>query len=182
LRDRLSSREPRQAETTGKIQAAVAIVLASGSDGKADLLLIKRAEVEGDPWSGQMAFPGGRREADDADLLVTAQRETQEETGVVLPTEALIGVLDDLAPMTPTLPPIVVRPFVFWLQARSVVTPSHEVALHIWTPLTELPGTLAEVAVSVRGVELTRPAYRAGPHVIWGITHRILSHFFELIG
>ena len=65
--------------------------------------------------AGQIAFPGGRYEPQDADLLATAVRETREETGVDLTNRERLGSLDDLYPRTPTLPPVIVRPFVFAL-------------------------------------------------------------------
>jgi 8-oxo-dGTP pyrophosphatase MutT (NUDIX family) len=182
LRRRLADHVPQRATGPGLIQAAVAIVLAPGERGELDLLFIRRAEEPADPWSGQMALPGGRREDDDPDLMTTAMRETFEETAVELPRQSLLGELDDLAPTTPVLPPIMVRPFVFGLGDKPEVVPSPEVALHLWTPLDGLPGSLGESEVSVRGVDLTRPAYLIGPHVVWGITYRILSRFFELIG
>ncbi len=135
----------------------MAIVLAPGERGELDLLFIRRAEEPADPWSGQMALPGGRREDDDPDLMTTAMRETFEETAVELPRQSLLGELDDLAPTTPVLPPIMVRPFVFGLGDKPEVVPSPEVALHLWTPLDGLPGSLGESEVSVRGVDLTRP-------------------------
>ncbi len=180
LRTSLTGHSPRRATGPGLIEAAVAIVLASGEGGELDLLFIKRAEEEGDPWSGQMALPGGRRDDTDEDLLATAIRETHEETSIALSREALLGELDDLAPQNPVLPPVMVRPFVFGLEHRPEVRPSREVALHLWTSLNELPGTAGEATVSVRGFELDRPAYLIGPHVVWGITHRILNGFFDL--
>ena len=66
------------------VEAAVALILLPTSDGDLEALFIKRAEVEGDPWSGQMAFPGGRRDPVDDDLLATAARATLEETGIDL--------------------------------------------------------------------------------------------------
>jgi 8-oxo-dGTP pyrophosphatase MutT (NUDIX family) len=179
LRQRVVTHVPERATGAGKIEAAVAIVLVPTNDDL-ELLFIKRAEEPGDPWSGQMAFPGGRREEGDADLLATAMRETFEETQVVLPRTSLLAELDDLAPVTPVLPPIVVRPFVFGLEQRPSVTPSGEVALHVWTSLSELPRQAAASRVTVRGVELTVPSYLVGPHVVWGMTHRILSRFLDL--
>jgi len=180
LRQRLAARTPLRATGPGLIEAAVAIVLAPGEDGDLELLFIKRAEVPQDPWSGQMALPGGRREDGDPDLLTTATRETHEETAVELPREAVLGELDDLAPSTPVLPPIVVRPFVFGLPDKPAVTPSHEVALHLWTSFTALPAAAGESEVLVRGFRGVRPAFLIGPHVVWGITHRILSDLIAL--
>lgn len=180
LRTSLTGHSPRRASGPGLIEAAVAIVLAPGDGGELELLFIKRAEEEGDPWSGQMALPGGRRDDGDEDLIATAIRETHEETSIALPRETLLGELDDLAPLTRVLPPIMVRPFVFGLEHRPEVRPSREVALHLWTSLNELPGTAGETAVSVRGFEGDVPAYLVGPHVVWGMTHRILSGFFDL--
>jgi 8-oxo-dGTP pyrophosphatase MutT (NUDIX family) len=145
-----------------------------------DILFIKRAEMEGDPWSGQMAFPGGRREPQDAGLLETARRETWEEIGVDLPAETMLGVLDDLAPMTPTLPPILVRPFVFGVVERPAVTLSTEVALHLWTPLGDLPSQAGEAEISIRDRHLVMPSYLIGPHVVWGMTQRIVKHLLDL--
>src|SRR6266568_8268212 len=99
------------------IAAAVAVVLHDGNDG-IEALFIHRAVRAGDTWSGQIAFPGGRREPSDADLRATAIRETREEIGVDLSNDERLGVLDDLYPRTPVLPPVVVRPFVFALAAR----------------------------------------------------------------
>jgi 8-oxo-dGTP pyrophosphatase MutT (NUDIX family) len=177
---RLTERTPLRADPTGRTEAAVAIVLAPTADGLLDMLLIKRAEMEGDPWSGQIAFPGGRRDAADASLLDTARRETHEELGVELPDHSLLGVLDDLAPVTSTLPPIIVRPFVFGVPERPEVTLSSEVSLHIWTSLGGLPRLAGDADVDIRGRSLRMPAYLIGDHVVWGMTHRIIKHLLDL--
>ncbi len=96
---------------SGMIAAAVAVILHDGAAGL-ETLFIHRAVRAGDTWSGQIAFPGGRREPTDTDLLATAIRETMEEIGVDLSAAERLGVLDDLYPRTPVLPPVVVRPFV----------------------------------------------------------------------
>jgi 8-oxo-dGTP pyrophosphatase MutT (NUDIX family) len=181
LRDLLRGREPVRADRTGRSEAAVALILAGADSGVPELLLIRRAEVPGDPWSGQMGLPGGRREEGDGDLLATAIRETHEEVGFVLDPGTALGELDDVAPMTPTLPPIVVRPIVFWLARKPMdVTHSPEVALHLWTPLLTLPETAVQTTVTVPNARLRVPAFAVGDHVVWGMTHRILLNFFAL--
>jgi 8-oxo-dGTP pyrophosphatase MutT (NUDIX family) len=116
--------------------AAVAMILHQSADDL-EALFIKRAARAGDPWSGQIAFPGGRFEPTDADLLATAVRETREETGIDLRAAEQLGVLDDLNPRTPTLPPIVVRPFVFGVAARPTLSLSpDEVQRAFWLPFT----------------------------------------------
>lgn len=181
LAQRIAAHEPRAADMSGRIQAAVAIVLASGPNGGLDALFIKRAEAHGDPWSGQMGLPGGRREDGDPDLLTTAQRETLEETGIAIPSSTLLGALDDLAPVTPVLPPVVVRPFVFALAGRPALAPSPEVADHVWVPLDDLPLTAGETEIAIRGIRRTMPAYLVGPYVVWGMTHRIIGNLFDIV-
>src|SRR5207247_2386144 len=117
--------------------AAVALTLVEDTNGL-EALFIRRAERADDPWSGQVALPGGHHEPGDRDLLATAIRETREETGVDLAAAERLGALDDLYPRTPTLPPVVVRPFVFALERRVVLVPSDEVQRAFWLPLHRL--------------------------------------------
>ncbi len=157
------------------------LILASGSSGL-DLLFIRRAERVEDPWSGQMALPGGRRDAEDVALVDTAFRETLEETGIALPPNSLLGELDDLFPDIKVLPRVVVRPFVFGLPTRPRIEPSDEVAGHLWVSLQTLRASASATEVEVRGQHLTVDAYVVGEHVIWGMTQRIVAPFLERIG
>src|SRR4026207_855380 len=122
---------------TGMIAAAVSVLLRDGDDGL-ETLFIHRAVRVGDRWSGQIAFPGGRRDPAGPDLLTTALRETREEIGVDLSGAERLGVLDDLYPRTPVLPPVVVRPFVFALTKRPATVLSSEVQDVFWLPLSAL--------------------------------------------
>lgn len=147
-----------------------------------DLLLIKRAESPSDPWSGQMALPGGRWEQGDVVLLDTAVREAREEVGVELAPEQLLGELDDLEPRTRTLPQLVVRPFVFGLDTKPSLTPSQEVSLCLWIPLDQLLAEESRQEVEIASLGRRFPAYLVGGgHVVWGMTERILSAFLDLV-
>lgn len=181
VRARLSGRTPLRISEPGTIQAAVALLLAPGESGELEVLLIKRSEHPEDPWSGQMALPGGRREARDRDLVETAARETREETGLGVDRGLLLGELDDLHPRTPVLPPVVVRPFVFGLPKQPPIELSGEVALHIWVPIESLPGTASRARITVAGGQREVSGYRIGPHLVWGMTEGILTPFLELV-
>jgi 8-oxo-dGTP pyrophosphatase MutT (NUDIX family) len=131
-----------------------------------------------------VALPGGRRDPGDSDLLGTAIRETREETGIDLSQGEPLGVLDDLAPVTRVLPPVVVRPFVFALPRRPALHASAEVQHAFWVALERLaePGVRREVSVTVRGADLTVPAYVIEDEVIWGMTERIVTTFLNVAG
>lgn len=182
LRRALAGRMPRTVAAPEARPAAVAVVLVDAGT-RLELLFIERAVRAGDPWSGQIALPGGRRDPSDPDLLATAVRETREETGVELIAAERVGVLDDLHPRSPLLPPVVVRPFVFALPARPATTLSDEVREAFWVALSDLsaPGTYRDVTVSPGGVTLTVPAYVLGPRTIWGMTERILTPLLGLL-
>jgi len=165
------------------IAAAVAVVLHDGNDG-IEALFIHRAVRAGDVWSGQIAFPGGRRDPGDADLLATAIRETMEEVGVDLSSAERLGVLDDLYPRTPVLPPVVVRPFVFALTSRPPVVVSSEVQDAFWVSFRALqaPGVAGTVTVDHPGIpRRAMPAYTLGNHTIWGMSERILTPLISLV-
>ena len=180
LTARLRERRGREAEGVGLIWAAVAIIIAPDPGS---ILLIRRAERDGDPWSGQMALPGGRRDPVDADLEHTARRETWEEVGVTLPVASALGALDDFAPSTPMLLPVAVRPFVFHLDHRPALTLSDEVDTADWVLLDHLrdAANYFETTVVAGGMEFERPAYHVPGGVVWGLTERLLTQFLELL-
>ncbi len=182
VRRALRDHRPQVADAPDARPAAVALVLLEGPQGL-ELILIKRAERGDDPWSGQIALPGGRYEGGDRDLEATAVRETSEETGVDLAGAERLGALDDLYPRTSLLPPVVVRPFVFALTRRAALVPSDEVQRAFWLPLGRLsePGVRREVTVTVRGGAHTLPAYLVDDDLIWGMTERILTPFVDLV-
>jgi len=179
LRQRLARRDPLgQGEDPSLIWAAVAAVLTPEPDS---LLLIRRADRTGDPWSGHMGLPGGRREPGDPDLLTTAIRETAEELGIELAPTDLAGHLEDVVPRTPSLPPIGVRPFVFYLAERPPLMPNAEVAEASWVPLHYLlrPDIHHSIRLEVGGQHRMVDAYRLENAIVWGMTERILT---DLLG
>lgn len=185
LAERLAARPGVRVKVDATVRrAAVLAIFRIAEDEELELLFIKRAEYEGDPWSGHIAFPGGRHEPDDATLEDTAVRETIEELGVDVRAHGrILGTLDDLHPRTAVLPPILVRPYVAVLDADVRLDPSSEVALAFWVPVRALldPATAVEATVVVRGVERVVPSYRHGDHTIWGMTERVLRQLLGLL-
>ena len=183
LATRLTHRAPvdavRHAETRLAAVAAVPRVV----DDAPELLFIKRAEHEGDPWSGHMAFPGGRHEPGDASLEATAWRETLEELALDLRQGQWIGRLDDLAPRSPVLPPVLIRPFVAVVAPDVTFEPSMEVAATFWVPLSVLAheDTQAEHVMTINGARARFPGFRVDQHIVWGLTERIVRQLLSLL-
>ncbi|MFL5382451.1 MAG: NUDIX hydrolase [Longimicrobiaceae bacterium] len=182
----LASRPPFRAppETEPRAKAAVALLLRVEA-GEVELLLIRRAEREGDPWSGHMAFPGGRWQPGDGSLAITAARETREEVGIDLWRHGhRLGELDALAPRSARIPSIVVSPFVYHVTGAAEPRPDpREVQAALWVPVHELlhPDAATEYLHDPgAGNTLAFPAYDARGQVVWGMTHRILAGFLEL--
>jgi 8-oxo-dGTP pyrophosphatase MutT (NUDIX family) len=179
-----SHKAVRAEKEEGARRAAVALIFRAGASGAPELLFIRRADYPGDPWSGQVAFPGGREEAGDANLANTAIRETREETGLDLDHDGtVIGMLDDLRPMTTRLPAIIVRPYVVLLKRERELLLSDEVALAFWVPLEALRQgeSWRDTAVLARGVQMQRRAFHHEGQVIWGMTERILAQLLALL-
>jgi 8-oxo-dGTP pyrophosphatase MutT (NUDIX family) len=174
LRDRLAVSRLDAADDPALIWAAVAAVIAPDPEA---ILLIRRAERAGDPWSGHMALPGGRREPEDPDLLFTAIRETREEVGLQLTAADLVGSLEDVVPRTPVLPPIAVRPYVFLVSSRPRISLNPEVTATNWVPLSHLlrPDTWHPVRLEVAGQSRVVPAFELEDGIVWGMTERILT-------
>ncbi|HEX7557987.1 MAG TPA: CoA pyrophosphatase [Usitatibacter sp.] len=186
ISERVLAHEPLIAERDGTyFEAAVALVIRGSRQGGIELLFIKRAARADDPWSGQIAFPGGRRDPVDQTLEDTAVRETLEEVGLDLRKDStILGALDEVRPRISVLPPVIVRPFVALSKGDPVAGVSDEVAGSFWAPLHAIldPAATRVTAIDVRGARTMRPAIHFEGHVIWGMTENILRKFAEVIG
>lgn len=185
LEAELRSRSPTEVEDAIARRAAVAILIRNGEGDQPEMFFIQRAEYEGDPWSGHIAFPGGREEPEDESLFETALRETFEETGIDLRDRSeLLGVLDDLRPRTVRLPAVVVRPFVFLVSDVAEPVLSSEVAGAFWVPLSILldRSVWRDARVKAGDAEISRFAFHHEGYVVWGMTEKILSGLLGLLG
>lgn len=163
-------------------EAAVAIVVRPHR--KLELLLIRRAELHGDPWSGHVALPGGRRAREDSDLLATALRETEEEVGIPLArVGSLIGSLDEVAPATPLLPPLLISPWILAVPPGTNALPDpREVQAALWVPLDALrdSGAVSEITVETPHLRRRLPSLVYEDYEIWGLTLGILEQLLSV--
>lgn len=186
LRSALAGYQPRLTERSawpGHTHAAVALLLREGRRG-VEILFILRAEFQGDPWSGNIAFPGGHIEADDETVRAAAERETLEEIGIDLQQEEFLGRIDDIAGAHL---PVIVSCFSYHVAASTPLFPNREINETFWVPLADLadPHRQRLHYVMFRGEQLERPAIDLlgpGRTVLWGITYRLVSHFMQLAG
>ena len=175
----LATRTPVIGDTPG---SAVAAILQEGESPQ--VLFIERAHVKGDPWSGDIAFPGGRVEPNDADLREAAERETREEIGLDLQPDHYLGRLDDL--ITQTLG-IEVAAFVYQIEKTHSLQLNHEVAAAFWQSFSDLTDPTRQLnhTFANRGFPRRVPAIDLlGPNrpLLWGITYRFVAQLMQLAG
>jgi 8-oxo-dGTP pyrophosphatase MutT (NUDIX family) len=185
LAELIRSHSPRLLDRSPELKvAAVAAVIRPTRDSF-KLLFIHRAEDPRDPWSGHMAFPGGRVETTDADSISAAVRETREEVALDLEDGAiLLGRLSDVAAVGRGRPlSLVVEPYVFAIEDRPELELNHEVADAVWVPLDFLLDRSNRSTLPWRhgDVEVRLPCYRFGSHVIWGLTFGMVDELVSLI-
>jgi 8-oxo-dGTP pyrophosphatase MutT (NUDIX family) len=172
LRERLVVQPPLRSLVKDLAVASVAIVI-NPEDRGGSVLLIRRTERTGDPWSGQISFPGGHKSPTDQSLLQTAIRETEEEVGVELVQHELLGALPIVLTRSRG---VQVAPFVFALEFMATVRANREVAESFWVPLAELvqlePITRT-VHVEEGNLEVSSYDYQG--RIIWGLTFRIIN-------
>jgi 8-oxo-dGTP pyrophosphatase MutT (NUDIX family) len=186
LRERLGAHVSERSGISGEAYAAVAMVFREGPRS-VEVLLIERAEREGDPWSGHMAFPGGRLEPGDESTLGTARRETFEEVGVELANAEYLGQLDDIVGNPRTSPTLVVAAHAFFLaEKQSFELAPEEVQAAFWFPL-------ADMLEESRSVEYEAPHHSdfrypgilvgiPDRHVVWGLTYRFVENLLSVLG
>jgi len=186
IRSALSTYEPETLPAPPTGNAAVAVILRE-VDGAPEVLFIERATREGDPWSGHMAFPGGRLDPADENARGAAERETLEEVGVRLADAEAIGRLDDLRGHHAAAPDraSVISAFVYHVVDPGPLKPNWEVEQAFWFPLAALCDPQRRVEYPVRWGGLRFPGILVGEperHVVWGLTYRFLEVFFKIIG
>jgi 8-oxo-dGTP pyrophosphatase MutT (NUDIX family) len=185
IRDQLARHQPRRLDGDGGPFAAVALILAGGPLDPT-ILFIERAKRIGDPWSGHMAFPGGRIDREDPDPRHTAERETFEEVGIDLGAAELLGRLDDQAGRRAgSRAGRAIAGFVYHLAEPAVVAPSPEVEEAMWVPTSALLDARNRVDYTVSYAPGTFPGILVGKpdrHVIWGLTYRFLESFLTALG
>ncbi len=165
----------------GEPEAAVAIVQASKPEES--VLLMRRAEREGDSWSGHWSFPGGRRSPADPDLLHTALRELDEECGVRLSREELRRPLPLTIARRRVGPYLTVAPFVFRVEVQRATVPDpRETAQAVWIPMSLLKDPQRHCLRPVPGVASNAlfPSIDLPGAPLWGFTYRLITDWLGL--
>lgn len=181
---RLAQSKPELLTADYALRAAVALCLRE-REGELEALFIRRAEFEGDPWSGHLAFPGGRIDPEDTGPRHAAERETLEELALDLSDAPLIGQLSDVPGHAES---ICVSAFVYALSGDPVLRPNHEIREVFWSPLHHLndPARQAERHFTYLERSLPMPTIRLldDPRapVLWGITYKFMDDFMHRIG
>jgi 8-oxo-dGTP pyrophosphatase MutT (NUDIX family) len=188
IREALAKSSPAVHSDEPGSRAAVAIILREPVEGwGAEVLFIQRAEDPRDPWSGHMAFPGGRKDDGDVDLRATTEREVSEEIGFDLRSHATL-----LCQM-PDLPAIargrrvglVITPFVYALESHAAPESfvlSDEVASTHWSQIVHLNSKNAAGSFDYlhEGHTIRLPCiYLENRKTVWGLTYQMLLSFFQ---
>jgi 8-oxo-dGTP pyrophosphatase MutT (NUDIX family) len=185
FRSALAASSPTEVPHDESIKrAAVAAVLRPVATG-VELLFIHRAEDSRDPWSGHMAFPGGRVDPGDRDSLAAAIREAREEVQLDLESDGeYLGQLDDVRAIGRGRPmSLVIRPFVFAIDSDPDLVPNHEVAAVVWVPTEFLADASNREIMEYNraGLSLELPCYRYDDHLIWGLTLGMVDELLSLV-
>jgi 8-oxo-dGTP pyrophosphatase MutT (NUDIX family) len=184
IRTGLATHSPQLLE--GASRAAVAMVLRDRERGP-EVLLIERSRKESDPWSGHMAFPGGRLDAGET-VEQAARRETHEEVGLSLHDAEPLGRLDDLTGRRAGASTgLIISAFVFEHHGDTpLVYQEAEVAEALWVPVSALSAPDRHIHKPFHGTGgMAFPGIVVGDpdrHIVWGLTYRFIEVFHRVVG
>jgi 8-oxo-dGTP pyrophosphatase MutT (NUDIX family) len=159
-------------------------------EGRAAAVLLMLFEREGEPWlvftkrtqhvqhhKGEISFPGGARDDDDADIERTAVRETVEELGVDPQDITIVGRLDELPTFVTGYN---VTPFVAVVPEQHSYRPSDaEIDEVIELPVDELARVGRKDVIVRRGFDIETNVFETRGHFIWGFTGAVLRQFLD---
>jgi len=172
--EKLSKKLKQISESLDANAAVVVLLREKGQDFQ--VLFVKRAEKSDDPWSGQTALPGGKRNPEDRDLKETVVRETLEETSInLLEGCRFLGVMEPLR--STQRPEMKILPFIVLLEKEQTITLNEELTGYFWIPLKELDHHRGTAKFSFGEY----PAYIIENHIIWGLTYRILKKLLSIL-
>ena len=155
-------------------QAAVAIIV-KPKEEDIEFFLVKRAEVDDDPWSGDMAFPGGKKNQQDKTLIDTAMREVLEETNIDLTKNKIIGFMEPV--YSAVRKTLAVQPIVYLMEEYPKVELNYELTKYLWAPLSEIKhGKTNAVVKGWQG-----PVYNVQGETVWGLTYRMLEKMLKIL-
>jgi 8-oxo-dGTP pyrophosphatase MutT (NUDIX family) len=172
----LDAVEAAALDVHGRTDAAVLVPLFLDAAGEPSVVLTRRREdMRRHP--GEISFPGGRQDPEDADLRATALREAQEEIGLAPGGVELVGALQP----TPTIATnYAVYPFVGLIEPGQSWRPAEaEVAEVLELSLRDLRAGYDRRRMLRRGVPFRTDTYVVGDHLVWGATARMLADLFE---
>ena len=166
-------------EFVPKETAAVAVIVRGQAAGD-EVLLIRRAKRKSDPWSGQVALPGGRVSPEDGSFRKTAERESLEEVGLDLARAKFSGYVGAFRARTGSIRVVAA---VFLIGMEQKVRLNREASSYRWVPISEfLAPERRRIFTLEWGGELRRfPSFEFDGYVVWGLTERILSTLIEVV-
>lgn len=157
------------------MEAAVAAIVVGAQEP--EILVLKRRPHPQDPWSGHYAFPGGRRDPEDEDLLATCLRETREECGISLATGLLVKKYPVQYAGNHLNKPVAVTTYLFELPSKPVIhLQSSEITCYEWVPLSYVRDQASRVLLPMSKTDPQQlfPAIPATDGLIWGFTYGVL--------
>jgi 8-oxo-dGTP pyrophosphatase MutT (NUDIX family) len=163
-----------------QVEAVVAILLWDEPGVGLQTLLVKRAEREGDPWSGQIGLPGGRVKRRVESPRTALYREVEEEVGIRLEEVGVeLGSLSVGHPMRRI--EMRVQPWVYGLRTKPKVSLGSEIADSFWVNVTELPSKMEMVEIVIRNEPRSVESFVVDGKVVWGFTYRVLTELIPIL-
>jgi len=175
--DSASAAAPATNRPGEQVPAAVLVALFRTGEAAQPHLFLTRRRSDLRRHAGEIAFPGGRKDAEDADLATTALREAEEEIGLPRTDVELIGTLPTVSTFATGY---VIHPYVGTIPGPATWSPSaREVEAVLELPLDGVRDGLTRTRMERRGIAFETDAYVVGENLIWGATARIIAHLLE---